>query len=90
MRRPPCGKSPFRHEPQRLPAVSAREVIAALRRARFVVDRVSGSHYLLQHPDHPRRAVTVPFHGSRTLKPGTLRNIIRQAGLSVDEFRDLL
>lgn len=75
---------------QRLPAVSAREVIAALRKVQFVVDRVSGSHYMLRHPDDPRRAVTVPFHGSRTIKPGTLRNIIRQAGLSVDEFRDLL
>jgi predicted RNA binding protein YcfA (HicA-like mRNA interferase family) len=34
--------------------------------------------------------VTVPDHGSRELKRGTLRAIIRQAGLSVDEFLELL
>jgi predicted RNA binding protein YcfA (HicA-like mRNA interferase family) len=60
-----------------LPAVNARQVLAALRRAGFAVDRVSGSHHVLIHVDDPRRAVTVPFHGARSLKPGTLRNIIR-------------
>jgi predicted RNA binding protein YcfA (HicA-like mRNA interferase family) len=75
---------------ERLPAVSARQAIAALRRAGFVVERVAGSHYILAHPNDPRRAVTVPFHGSRSIKPGTLRNIIRQAGLDVDGFRSLL
>ena len=34
--------------------------------------------------------VVVPFHGGKDLKPGTLRSIIRQAGLTVDEFLDLL
>ncbi len=34
----------------RLPALSARQVIAALQRAGFVVDRVAGSHYILAHP----------------------------------------
>jgi predicted RNA binding protein YcfA (HicA-like mRNA interferase family) len=74
----------------RLPAVNARQVIAALRRAGFVVERVTGSHYILAHVSDPRRAVTVPFHGARSLKPGTLRSIIRQAGLGTDDFRDLL
>ena len=75
---------------QRLPVATAREVLAALRRAGFVVDRVAGSHYILAHPDNPASAVTVPFHGSHSLKPGTLRNIIRQSGLTVEEFRALL
>jgi predicted RNA binding protein YcfA (HicA-like mRNA interferase family) len=73
-----------------LPAVNARQVLRALRRAGFVVDRTSGSHHLLVHPDDPARKVTVPFHGARSLKPGTLRNIIRQAGFTIDEFRALL
>jgi predicted RNA binding protein YcfA (HicA-like mRNA interferase family) len=34
--------------------------------------------------------VIVPVHGNRDLKPGTIRSIIRQSGLSVSEFRDLL
>lgn len=73
-----------------LPAVTARQVIAALQRAGFVVERVRGSHYLLARPDDPSRAVTVPVHAGKDLKPGTLRNIIRQAGLTVDRFRELL
>jgi predicted RNA binding protein YcfA (HicA-like mRNA interferase family) len=54
------------------------------------VDRIVGSHHVLTHPDDARRTVTVPFHGARSLKTGTLRSIIRQAGLSVEEFRELL
>jgi predicted RNA binding protein YcfA (HicA-like mRNA interferase family) len=61
-----------------------------LRKAGFVVERVTGSHYILAHSSDPRRAVTVPFHGARSLKPGTLRSIIRQAGLSTEDFRHLL
>ena len=73
-----------------LPAVNARQVLAALRRAGFVVDRIVGSHHVMVRPGDARRTGTVPSHGARDLKPGTLRNIIRQAGLTVEEFRDLL
>jgi len=73
-----------------LPAVSARQVLAALRRAGFVVGQISGSHHMLVHTTDARRTVTVPFHGDRSLRPGTLRNILRQAGLTVEGFRDLL
>lgn len=75
---------------RRLPVANARQVLAALRRAGFVVDRISGSHHILVQPNDPGRAVTVPVHGARDLKPGTLRNIMRQAGLTVEEFTDLL
>jgi predicted RNA binding protein YcfA (HicA-like mRNA interferase family) len=74
----------------RLPAVDAKRAIRALRKAGFVVDRVAGSHYLLVDPNNPARAVTVPYHGQRDLKPGTLRSILRQAGLSTEEFARLL
>jgi predicted RNA binding protein YcfA (HicA-like mRNA interferase family) len=73
-----------------LPVVQANDVLRALRRAGFVEKRVSGSHHILAHRDDPARAVTVPVHGARDLKPGTLRAIIRQAGLTVDEFSALL
>ncbi len=74
----------------RLPALSARQVIAALQRAGFVIDRISGSHYILARAGDPARAVTVPYHGARSLKPGTLRSIIRQAGMTPDGFREFL
>jgi predicted RNA binding protein YcfA (HicA-like mRNA interferase family) len=73
-----------------LPAVNARQVLAALRRAGFVLERITGGHHVLVHNADARRAVTVPFHGSRSLKPATLRNIIHQAGLTVEQFRGLL
>jgi predicted RNA binding protein YcfA (HicA-like mRNA interferase family) len=73
-----------------LPVLNARDVLRALRKAGFVDKRVSGSHYLLAHRDDPARAVTVPYHGARDLKPGTLRSIIRQAGFSIEDFRKFL
>ncbi|MEX1204727.1 MAG: type II toxin-antitoxin system HicA family toxin [Dongiaceae bacterium] len=70
----------------RLPVVNAPRALRALKKAGFVVDRVVGSHYVLAQPDDPARAVTVPYHGAKDLKPGTLRSIIRQAGFTVEEF----
>lgn len=72
----------------KLPVLKAREVISALRKLGFEVDHVTGSHYILRHPDG-RRAV-VPYHGNRDVKQGVLRSILRQAGLTVDEFKNLL
>lgn len=73
----------------RLPAVAAREAIRALERAGFVISRQSGSHCRLIHTRDPARKVTVPVHPG-DLKRGTLRAIIAQAGLTVDEFVALL
>ncbi len=73
-----------------LPVVSGGRVVRALTRAGFVLDRIVGSHHVLIRPANPLRTVTVPVHGDRDLKPGTLRAIIRQAGFTVEEFRDLL
>lgn len=73
-----------------LPVVSGKRVIQALHRAGFVTDRIVGSHHVLVFLGDTRRAVTVPLHGNRDLKPGTLRSIIRQAGFSVDEFTEIL
>ena len=73
-----------------LPVMSGKLVVKALEQAGFYIDRTVGSHYVLVHRANPSRAVTVPVHGNRDLKPGTLRAIIRQAGMTVEEFLDLL
>ena len=73
-----------------LPVVSGKRVVEALLRAGFVLARVSGSHHLLSWPGNPARTVIVPVHGNTDLKRGTLRSIVRQSGLSVDEFTTLL
>lgn len=72
----------------RLPVCKAREVVAGLRKAGFIVDHHTGSHAILYKPGHPT-PVTVPLHGG-DMKPGTLRRIIKDAGLSVDAFISLL
>jgi len=72
----------------KLPVVKARACIAALKRAGFALDRQSGSHVMLIRDD-PYARVTVPNHPG-DLKPGTLRQILRDAGLSIEEFNDLL
>ncbi len=54
----------------------------------FVVDHQTGSHMILRQKDEPHRRVTVPNH--RELAKGTLRAIINDAGLTVEEFVDLL
>jgi predicted RNA binding protein YcfA (HicA-like mRNA interferase family) len=74
----------------RLPALTAGEVLRALQRAGFVVVRTSGSHHLLVHPDDPGRATTVSVHAGKTLKRGTVHGIVKQAGLTVEEFRAFL
>jgi predicted RNA binding protein YcfA (HicA-like mRNA interferase family) len=48
----------------------------------------TGSHAKLGHPNTPSR-VTVPIH-SGDIKPGTLRSILKQAGMTVEEFLAVL
>ena len=72
---------------QKLPVISGRECIKALERAGFYVKRQRGSHVVLRRDD-PFAQVVVPDH--KVLDRGTLRAIIRQAGLSVREFLQLL
>lgn len=71
----------------RLPTLKPDEVIRRLQKAGFHVDHVTGGYYILRHPDG-RRAV-VPYHGGRDIKRAVLRAIIRQSGLTVEEFLKL-
>jgi len=69
----------------RLAGFSAAEVIRRLRRAGFLFDRqAKGSHEIWRHPVTNRRT-TVPNHPG-DLPEGTVRAIVREAGLSVEEF----
>lgn len=70
----------------KLPRLSGRECAATLLKAGFHVKRQHGSHLILRRDD-PFAQVVVPDH--EELDRGTLRAIIRQAGLSVDQFVEL-
>lgn len=71
----------------KLPAVSGRQAVAAFERAGWETKRQRGSHIILTKAGSPA-TLSVPDH--RQLKPGTLRALIRKAGLTVDEFVELL
>lgn len=71
----------------RLPRLSGGDCVRALGKAGFYFKRQRGSHLILRR-DVPFAQVIVPNH--RELAKGTLRSIIRQAGLEVEEFERLL
>jgi len=71
----------------KLPVVSGQDCVKALEKIGFYFKRQEGSHIVLRRDD-PFSQVIVPNH--RELDRGTLRAIIRQAGISVDEFAKLL
>jgi predicted RNA binding protein YcfA (HicA-like mRNA interferase family) len=71
----------------KLPVISGEQACTALERAGFRRARMRGSHVSMLRAE-PFAAVTVPLH--RELDRGTLRAIIRDAGLSVEEFVRLL
>jgi predicted RNA binding protein YcfA (HicA-like mRNA interferase family) len=71
-----------------VPAIRGGRVVTALERVGFVVARIRGSHHIMRHPDG--RMTTVPVHRGRDIRPGTLRGILSDVGMSIDEFRELL
>jgi len=71
-----------------IPSISGERVVRALERAGFKVARVAGSHHIMRHPDG--RGTTVPVHPGRDLAKGTLRNILSDVGISVEDLSRLL
>jgi predicted RNA binding protein YcfA (HicA-like mRNA interferase family) len=70
----------------KLPRLSGRECVKALERAGFRLKRQEGSHMILRR-DSPFAQVVIPDH--KEIDRGTLRSILRFAGLTVDQFLDL-
>ncbi len=71
----------------RLPVVSGKEAVKAFEKAGWHVDRQRGSHVVMLKMGHIA-SLSVPQH--RELAPGTLRSLIRMAGLSIEQFVALL
>ncbi len=72
----------------RLPRIKGKELIRALERAGFSIDRTRGSHAFLKHPDG--RATVVPMHVRETLGPGLIRAILRDVEMTVEQLMELL
>lgn len=72
----------------KLPSLTGPEVIRALENAGFEVIRIRSSHHSLRHSDG--RSTLVPVHSGDTIGPGLLSKILKDCGLSKDQFRELL
>ena len=71
-----------------VPAVRGDKLVRALERAGFKVARVAGSHHIMRHPDG--RGTTIPVHPGRDVAKGTLRGILADTGITVEELRQIL
>jgi predicted RNA binding protein YcfA (HicA-like mRNA interferase family) len=71
----------------RLPRLTGREVIDTLAKGDFKLIRIKGSHHLLRHGDG--RTTTVPIHGREIIGAGLLSKILRDCGLTREDFRSL-
>jgi predicted RNA binding protein YcfA (HicA-like mRNA interferase family) len=65
---------------RKLPTLTAANLLRALRRAGFTVERVKGSHHHLRHAERPSLRVVVPLHRG-DLPPGTVNAILRPGGV---------
>ena len=72
-----------------LPRITGRELVRALGKKGWVIVVQKGSHAQLRHPIHGGR-VTVLLHAGETIGPGLLRSILSQAGVTVEELREVL
>jgi predicted RNA binding protein YcfA (HicA-like mRNA interferase family) len=70
-----------------LPRVSGRDVVRALSKTGWHLDHQTGSHMVLRQAVPPHRRLVVPDH--KEVAKGTMRKIIRDAGMTGDEFRGL-
>lgn len=60
--------------------MNGKQVISKLKEAGFAVVRIEGSHYRLVKDG---KKTSVPVHGTKDLKPGTLASIERQSGVKL-------
>ena len=72
----------------RLPLLSGEKLCGILMCAGYVIHHQTGSHIILRHRETPHHRLTIPNH--REISIGTLRAILKQAGLTVEEFRTLM
>ena len=72
----------------KLPKLTGKRMIAALKKAGFEVIRIKGSHHFLKHPDG--RCTVVAVHAGETIGSGLMSKILNDCDLTIDEFMRLL
>ena len=72
----------------KLSVISGKKLRKVLNQIGYSVDHQTGCHIILRNENPPHRRLTIPNH--KVIAKGTLRAIIRQAGLTLEEFQKLL
>jgi predicted RNA binding protein YcfA (HicA-like mRNA interferase family) len=72
----------------KLPLLSGEQLCTVLKRIGYERDYQTGSHIILRNTKAPHRRITVPDH--KEIAKGTLRKIIRESGLNLEEFKKLV
>ncbi len=72
----------------KLPSISGMRVVKTLSKIGYEIDHQTGSHIILRQKEYPHRRLTIPNH--KEMAKGTLRGIIKQSGLTVENFIELL
>jgi len=72
----------------KIPRLTARQIISALKRAGFEIIRIRGSHHYLQHTDS--RSTVVPVHAGETIGGGLMNKILDDCEMTVDKFKNYL
>lgn len=72
----------------RIPVVSGRDLVKGFARIGYLKDHQRGSHIILRQESPPYRRLTIPDH--KEIAKGTLRTILREAGITLEEFRELI
>jgi predicted RNA binding protein YcfA (HicA-like mRNA interferase family) len=73
---------------EKLLRVTAADAIRVLERAGFSFKRQSGSHKIYKNKEGKR--ATVPYHAGKILHPKVLTSILRDAGISIEKFKELM
>ena len=75
--------------PKKVPRISGDDAVRAFKKSGFYLDRICGSHHILKS-DTTRFRLSIPVHSGKTVGVGLLRAQIRKAGLTVEQFTELL
>ncbi len=69
----------------KMPRLTAKELVAALRKLGFHEHHQKGSHLIMKHPEKKCR-VTIPMHSGKVLKIGTVKSILEQGEVAVEDI----
>lgn len=72
-----------------IPIINGIRLIKALKKSGFVLNRINGSHHILIHKGK-QITISVPVHKGKTLGKGITTAIIKDAGITIEEFLKLL